>query len=61
MAAPPITATDAKHPVTLLAGPYGHLLHPILVTVPIGAWSASVVFDVVSRAGDDATSFGKGG
>ncbi|MGV7281046.1 DUF2231 domain-containing protein, partial [Mycobacterium kansasii] len=29
----------AKKPVSsLLAGPYGHPYHPILVTVPIGAW-----------------------
>ena len=28
----------AKRPVTVLAGPYGHPFHPILVTVPIGAW-----------------------
>jgi uncharacterized membrane protein len=51
---------DAKHPVTTLAGPYGHPFHPILVTVPIGAWVASLVFDVVSRAGDDAHSFAVG-
>ena len=53
-------ATDGKHPITALAGPYGHPFHPILVTVPIGAWVAAVVFDVVSRAGDDAASFTKG-
>jgi uncharacterized membrane protein len=32
-----------------LAGPYGHPFHPILVTVPIGAWVCSLVFDVGSR------------
>nr|WP_246382029.1 DUF2231 domain-containing protein [Prauserella isguenensis] len=31
-----------------MAGPYGHPFHPILVTVPIGAWVASLVFDVAS-------------
>ena len=30
---------QAKQPVTVLAGPYGHPFHPILVTVPIGAWA----------------------
>jgi uncharacterized membrane protein len=40
---------QAKHPVTILAGPYGHPFHPILVTVPIGAWTASLVFDIASR------------
>src|SRR5215831_14453039 len=41
---------QAKQPVSpLLAGPYGHPLHPLLVTVPIGAWLASLVFDVASQ------------
>jgi uncharacterized membrane protein len=40
---------QAKHPVTVLAGPYGHPIHPILVTVPIGAWTASLVFDIASH------------
>jgi uncharacterized membrane protein len=40
----------AKRPVSAaLAGPYGHPFHPILVTVPIGAWVASLVFDVGSH------------
>lgn len=39
-----------KQPVSaVLAGPYGHPFHPILVTIPIGAWIASVVFDIGSR------------
>jgi uncharacterized membrane protein len=40
---------EAKRPMTILAGRYGHPLHPMLVTVPIGAWIASLVFDVASR------------
>lgn len=41
---------QAKQPVSaVLAGPYGHPFHPILVTVPIGAWVAGLVFDVGSR------------
>ena len=43
---------QAKQPVTVLAGPYGHPFHPILVTVPIGAWVASLVFDIASRIQD---------
>ncbi|MDP8971504.1 MAG: DUF2231 domain-containing protein [Actinomycetota bacterium] len=39
----------AKRPVTVAAGPYGHPVHPLLVTVPIGAWVASLVFDLASR------------
>jgi uncharacterized membrane protein len=39
----------AKEPVSAaLAGPYGHPFHPMLVTVPIGAWVCSVVFDIAS-------------
>ena len=41
---------QAKQPVTVLAGTYGHPLHPILVTVPIGAWVTSLVFDIASHA-----------
>lgn len=40
----------AKHPVCRpLAGPYGHPYHPALVSIPIGAWVASLVFDVASH------------
>lgn len=41
---------QAKQPVSAaLAGPYGHPFHPLLVTVPIGAWVASLVFDIASH------------
>jgi uncharacterized membrane protein len=39
----------AKDPITIAAGPYGHPFHPILVTVPIGAWITSLVLDFGSR------------
>jgi len=40
---------QSKQPaIALLAGPYGHPLHPLLVTVPIGAWLGSLVFAVVT-------------
>jgi len=40
----------AKEPVSaVLAGPYAHPLHPMLVTLPIGSWVASVCFDVASH------------
>lgn len=40
----------AKQPVNaLLAGPYGHPYHPMLVTVPIGAWVLSLGFDIASQ------------
>ena len=45
--------TQAKHPVTQLAGWYGHPLHPALVSIPIGAWVASVAFDVASHLTSD--------
>jgi uncharacterized membrane protein len=45
---------SAKQPVSAaLAGPYGHPFHPILVTVPIGAWVSSLVFDIASRIVDN--------
>jgi uncharacterized membrane protein len=51
---------QAKQPVTVLAGAYGHPLHPILVTVPIGAWFASLVFDVASHAVHPAAFLAQG-
>jgi len=51
---------EAKRPVSRLAGPYGHPFHPILVTVPIGAWVASFVFDLASRLSDEPAVFTKG-
>lgn len=42
---------DAKQPLTAVAGPYGHPLHPVLVPIPIGAWVLSLVFDIASRLG----------
>lgn len=40
---------QAKRPITRLAGPYGHPLHPAVVAVPIGAWTASLAFDIASH------------
>jgi uncharacterized membrane protein len=51
---------QAKHPVTRLAGPYGHPFHPVLVTVPIGAWVASFVFDLASRWSGEPLVLAKG-
>jgi uncharacterized membrane protein len=39
----------AKQPAATVAGPYGHPFHPILVTIPIGAWVCSLIFDIASR------------
>jgi uncharacterized membrane protein len=45
----PARLAEVKQPISAaLAGPYGHPWHPLLVTVPIGAWIASLVFDVGS-------------
>lgn len=51
--------TQAKQPVTALAGRYGHPLHPALVSVPIGAWVASFLFDLGSHL-DHATALATG-
>jgi uncharacterized membrane protein len=54
-------AQQAKQPVSAaLAGPYGHPWHPLLVTVPIGAWVASLVFDVASHLVADPGSLSRG-
>lgn len=52
---------DAKQPVSAaLAGPYGHPFHPILVTVPIGAWVSGLVFDIASHLADDPGFLSRG-
>jgi uncharacterized membrane protein len=44
---------DAKRPLTILAGPHGHPLHPAIVAIPIGCWVGSWFFDIASRIVDD--------
>lgn len=51
---------QAKRPRSILAGPYGHPFHPILITVPIGAWVASAVFDLVAAFADEPEAFATG-
>jgi len=55
------TSQAAKSPsVSALAGPYGHPFHPILVTVPIGAWVSSLVFDIGSHIVSDPGFLARG-
>jgi uncharacterized membrane protein len=49
-----------KQPLTPVAGPYGHPFHPILVTIPIGAWVASFVFDLIAKSADDPRPYALG-
>lgn len=52
---------QAKHPASAaLAGPYGHPFHPILVTIPIGAWVTSLVFDIASHLVADPSALTRG-
>ncbi|WP_197698441.1 DUF2231 domain-containing protein [Micromonospora viridifaciens] len=46
--------------MTVLAGRYGHPVHPALVAVPIGAWVASFVFDVASHLVHDGGFLAQG-
>lgn len=50
----------AKVPRSVVAGPYGHPFHPVAVTIPIGAWSSSLVFDLLGLAARDPRSFASG-
>ena len=49
---------QSKHPRSILAGPYGHPFHAILVTIPIGSWVAAFVFDLVAIFGDETFAEG---
>ena len=51
---------SAKVPRSIVAGPYGHPFHAIAVTIPIGAWSSSLVFDILGLAADDPEAFASG-
>lgn len=51
---------QAKRPRTALAGPYGHPLHPIIVTVPIGAWLSSFIFYLFAIFGDNKSAYIQG-
>src|SRR5258706_15682349 len=52
---------QAKRPLSaLLAGPYGPPYHPMLVTVPIGAWVLSLRFDVASHFASRPAFLGMG-
>ena len=58
---PPVSSMHrAKHPRSLVSGLYGHPVHPILVTIPIGAWTSSLVFDLAARLGDTPAAFATG-
>lgn len=50
----------AKRPLNALAGPYGHPFHPILVAIPIGTWTASLVFDILGLVAEDAGAYALG-
>ncbi|MGB3409691.1 MAG: DUF2231 domain-containing protein [Microthrixaceae bacterium] len=39
----------AHRPGTAVSGPYGHPFHPLLVTIPIGAWVCTVALDIASK------------
>jgi uncharacterized membrane protein len=54
------TPLPAKRPRSVLAGPYGHPFHPIMVTVPIGSWVASLVFDLIAKGSDRPEVFAEG-
>lgn len=47
----------SKQPRSLVAGPYGHPFHAMLVTIPIGAWVASVIFDIIAFATEDPAAY----
>jgi uncharacterized membrane protein len=51
---------QSKQPRSILAGPYGHPFHPILITIPIGAWTAALIFDLAAMFTGDTEVFERG-
>src|SRR4051794_6693473 len=58
----PVTSElSAKRPKSAAAGPYGHPFHPMMVTIPIGTWVASLVFDIAAKSSDtNADAYARG-
>src|SRR4051812_38181367 len=52
----PVSVTK---PDVRLSGSEGHPVHPMLVTIPIGAWVCSLVFDAASRFSRDPGTFSR--
>jgi uncharacterized membrane protein len=50
----------SKRPRSRIAGPYGHPFHGILVTIPIGSWVASLVFDIAALVSGDPETYATG-
>lgn len=51
-----VAVRPGKHPTSRLAGPYGHPFHPMLVAIPIGAWTLALVFDIVMWIRDSTST-----
>ena len=51
---------QSKRPHNRLGGAYGAPVHPALVKIPIGTWSASLLFDVASRVGGPPAALATG-
>jgi uncharacterized membrane protein len=49
-----------KEPVSAAAGPYGHPIHPIMVTLPIGSWIGAVILDIGSHVVDNPAGLARG-
>jgi uncharacterized membrane protein len=49
-----------KRPISFLAGPYGHPVHPVLVSIPIGSFVAALIFDLAARAAADPEPYARG-
>ena len=56
----PSAHTASKHPRSVLAGPYGHPFHALLITIPIGSWVAAFIFDILTLVSDDEAAFAQG-
>lgn len=50
----------SKRPKSPIAGPYGHPFHPLMVTIPIGTWVASLIFDIAALTSDEPHTFVRG-
>jgi len=60
MSEPTSNDANGKRPISWMAGPYGHPIHPITVTIPIGAFVSALIFDLAAMMADDAEPYARG-
>lgn len=60
MASPPESTSPTRWALTRLTRPFGRPVHPVIASVAVGCWLASIGFDVVSNISDTEFVYARG-